>query len=1030
MMKQTQIRERLLSSSPWILSRGAALVAAFALCVGTLGAQRAARLPRHLFATAAEREPMQRWADSVYRTLSLEEQVGQLIMPIVYPSSDAARLSREVQRVRAGGWGGILYQKGLLSDQLTMDRRLQAACRVPMLIALDGEWGLYMRLKDAPRYPRNMGLGLQGSRQLIYDYGREVARQCRLMGIHINFAPDVDVNINPNNPVIGTRSFGEDPKAVAECALAYAAGLEDGDVLSVAKHFPGHGDTSEDSHHTLPTMAASKKRMKEVELLPFARYISEGYGGIMTAHLRVPAYEASSLPSSLSHKITTTLLRDELGFSGLVFTDGLEMKGVTGGKAKEIGVLALLAGNDVLLGPSSPEAMQAEVVSAVRDGRISADLLRDKVMRVLYYKWRLIVRPRAEVATPQTITRQIWTPEARQFARALWRASLHFVRSDKATMAALNRKEYAHIAVIQVGRNPAPLTERPRSTGRAGSRIDYYTWDEYAARAQGAGAYDLLLVQVFTPSATPVGRLEALASQTPMVVAYMTTPYKVPQRGEQHQAARAVLIAFEAAREAQQAVLDLLTGQAQEGLAPPTREPEGEDTYDPTTQLGSDAEPASVAREPQGQTLQSATASANLMPPTAQQFAAVDALALEGIRRGAFPGCQIYVAHRGQVVYNKAFGTLTGQVGGGPVSTEHIYDVASITKALATTPVVMHLLGEKRLSLSSPVSKYLPELRGTEAGSIRLDELLWHQSGLPAGYNFFRDLIDPNSYEGELIRSRPFPSGVRLVGQAWGNPHFDWLSQYISPKQDGAHAKVFARGLYISPQFKTQMMSRISEMTLRQRGGYRYSDLSFVLLQWVAERVSGQALDAYFQKYITAPIGAQVYYTPLERGVRTEQIVPSQKDDFLRKQVVRGTVDDETAACLGGVAGNAGLFASATELGKLCQLILQRGQWQGKQVLPRQTVEHFLTARGVGGRRALGFDRPKAGASNPAADSASPKTVGHMGFTGTVFWIDPANDLVFIFLSNRTYPTRQNGLLSRDRYRPRLHQLVYDALSL
>lgn len=1000
-----------------------------ALTLLSLGAQSKIQLPKHLFGMV-DRAEMNRWTDSVYRTLSLEEQVAQLIMPIVYPSSEASRLSSEEQRVRQGRWGGILYQKGVLADQLTMNQRLQAASRVPMLIALDGEWGLYMRLKDAPRYPRNMGLGYRGDRQLLYYYGREVARQCALMGIHINFAPDVDVNINPHNPVIGTRSFGEDPKVVAECALAYAMGLEDGDVLSVAKHFPGHGDTSEDSHHTLPLMGASKKRMKEVELYPFVRYIGEGLGGIMTAHLRVPAYEPSRLPSSLSHSITTELLKDQMGFSGLVFTDGLEMKGVTGGSAKEIGVLALLSGNDILLGPTSPEGMQAEIVSAVRDGRIAPEVIREKVIKVLSYKWRLIIRPRHEVATPSSIERSIWTPEARQFVRQLWQASIHTLRSDRATMSTLARGEYTRVAVIQVGKNPAPLSNRPRSTGKPGSKIEYYTWDEYAARSQSSNPHDLILVQIFTPNAIPTSRLEALAAQTPMLVVYMTTPYRVPQGGAIHRNAQGVFVAFEACREAQQAVLDLVVGQSQ--LLSTSPDPnDGEDTPDPTAHLGQpevkDGGHPDLAR---GQSLQSSVAAASLASPAVEQFSAIDQLALEGIRHGAFPGCQIYVAYRGQVVYNKAFGTLTGQLGGGQVSPEHLYDVASITKALATTPVIMHLMGQKKLNLSAPLSRYLPELRDVPLGNIRLEELLWHQSGLPAGYNFFRDLIDSTSYEGDLIRYCPFEGGVKLVGQAWGNPHFRFLPEFVAPTQDAVHSKVFARGLYISPRFREQMMSRMAEMRLSKRGSYRYSDLSFVLLQQVAERVSGVDLDSYFDKYIASPIGAKAYYRPLERGISQSQIVPAQKDDFLRNQVLRGTVDDETAACLGGVAGNAGLFASAGELGKICQLLLQRGLWQGRQVIPRQMVDLFMKSRGVGGRRALGFDRPKAGASNPAADSASPASVGHMGFTGTVFWIDPKHDLVFVFLSNRTYPSRQNSLLTRDRYRPRLHQLVYDALNL
>lgn len=997
------------------------------LILGTrsLDAQGLPKLPKYMFADV-DRHNMSHWVDSVYRSLDIEAQVAQLIMPIVYPSADAQRLQNETERIKRHQWGGILYQKGMMPEQLEMNQRLQSVSRVPMLIALDGEWGLYMRLKDAPRYPRNMGLGLRGDSQLLYNYGREVARQCRLMGIHVNFAPDVDVNINPRNPVIGTRSFGEDPSRVAESSIAYASGLEDGDVLSVAKHFPGHGDTSEDSHHTLPTVSASKKRMKEVELFPFVKYIKHGLGGVMTAHLNIPVYDSSSLPSSLSQRITTQLLKDELGFSGLVFTDGLEMKGVTEGGVKEIGVLALLAGNDILLGPTSPEAMHAQIVRAVREGRIARELIKEKVLKVLCYKWRLIIASKHQSTSASRIKEEVWTKEARTLQRNLWHTSLYTVRSDGEVLAELKKRTYKRIAVIQVGKNPAPLSNRPRSTGREGSRIDYYTWDEYTAKPQLSRGYALQLIQVFTPSVATQAKIESLSSSTPTIVAYMTSPYRVPDGGKKLKAPKLVLIAFEAAREAQQAVLDLLT--ANQIMTSKESESAEEDTHDPTANTGRlhterQASPPLDALQSMRSTIRSSSGAS-----TADRLATLDALAMQGIREGAYPGCQIYIAHRGQVVYNKAFGTLTGGVGATPLTKEHIYDVASITKALATTPVVMHLVGQKKVSLSAPLSMYIKEFAGTPVGNVRIQELLWHQSGLPAGYNFFRDLIDPSSYEGNLIRYSSFPGGVRLVGQAWGNPNFRWLDQYISSVPTAEHSRVFASGLYITPDFVSLMMKHIAEMNLKGRGSYRYSDLSFVLLQQVVERVSGMSLDVYLDKYITSAIGAKVFFNPLEHGVDKERIVPAQKDMFLRKQVLRGTVDDETAACLGGVSGNAGLFANASELGKLCQLILQRGQWQGKSIIPRQTVEKFITSRGVGGRRALGFDRPKAGANNPAADSASAQTIGHMGFTGTVFWIDPQNDLIFIFLSNRTYPTRQNNILSRERYRPRLHQLAYDAL--
>lgn len=364
---------------------------------------------------------VQHWVDSVYRSLDQRGRVAQLIMPIIYPRPEDTEAL--VARLRQEQWGGILFQKGFLADQRALTARLQKASNVPLLITLDGEWGLYMRLKDAPRYPRNKGLGDKQDLQLIEAYGAEVARQCRLMGIHVNFAPVVDVNSNPKNPVIGTRSFGTTPERVAACALAYGRGLERGGILSVAKHFPGHGDTSEDSHKTLPTVSASKERMERLELYPFRRYQEAGLGGVMTAHLRVPAYDPSGTPASLSPPITTKLLRDQLHFRGLVFTDALEMKGAQAGGVKSIAVAALKAGNDILLGPSQPNQALEDILLALRTGEVSTEMIEDHCKRILAFKYALIIKRAGGEATSSDIKKKIWTGEEASLRKRLWQVS-------------------------------------------------------------------------------------------------------------------------------------------------------------------------------------------------------------------------------------------------------------------------------------------------------------------------------------------------------------------------------------------------------------------------------------------------------------------------------------------------------------------------------------------------------------------------------------------------------------------------------
>ncbi len=409
----------------------------------------------------------------------------------------------------------------------------------------------------------------------------------------------------------------------------------------------------------------------------------------------------------------------------------------------------------------------------------------------------------------------------------------------------------------------------------------------------------------------------------------------------------------------------------------------------------------------------------------------LDSLAKLGLRLQAYPGCQIYALHHGKVIYDRAFGSMTrlGEKTGDPNNPFTIYDLASITKAAATTPALMLLVAEHKVNLNAPLLSYLPETKGSLLGMVTIRQLLLHQSGLPAGINFYTDLIDEESYEGALIRYKAFKGGVPLVGKAWGNPHFRFLDQYIASKRSEQHSLRFSPKKYIAPSFKDRMMERLLSVRVKANKSYHYSDLNFILLQQVIERVSQQGLDTFVQEHIYRPIGARLYYCPLEHGVKAEVIAPAQDDRFLRGEILRGTVDDEAAACLGGVSGNAGLFGSARELAKVAQLLLQHGVWEGKTIIPSRTVKLFTETLGAGGARCLGFDKPRKH-GGPTGELASHDTYGHQGFTGTCFWVDPRYDLVFVFLSNRTYPSRKNTVLIHERLRQNLQDLLYESLGI
>lgn len=515
--------------------------------------QAQVRYPKVLFKDVNQKA-MTHWVDSVFKTLNTEEQLAQLIMPIVYPSQNTQDIKREEQRFSKFKWGGILYQKGLMAHQLIMNKRLQQTNSIPLLIALDGEWGLYMRLKDAPRFPRNLGLGLAGDAQMLYEYGREIARECRLMGIHVNFAPTVDVNINPLNPVIGSRSFGSTPSVVSQLSEAYALGLEDGGVLSVAKHFPGHGDTSEDSHKTLPIVQATRKRLELVELAPFKHYINSGLGGIMTAHLRVPALENRSIPSSLSPNVCTDLLKKDLGFQGLIFTDGLEMEGVQTQSLGDIGVAALLAGNDILLGPASPEAQLNNLVLAYWDGRLPAKLIEEKVRKVLAYKYRLIISERPSTATAETINKLIWTSSAKNLQQKLWMNSLYTIYKAPEAQALLNSNKIQRIAVLDYGKSGFVVTQTP-ITGNNGQIINFL---DLPSLQQSYKDYDLIVINSYTTQRLPE-TIMAIANKRPTILNLYTTPFKF-KGADWIRSFLLVQLTMEATAEARRATLGKLLG--------------------------------------------------------------------------------------------------------------------------------------------------------------------------------------------------------------------------------------------------------------------------------------------------------------------------------------------------------------------------------------------------------------------------------------------------------------------------------------
>lgn len=955
----------------------------------------------------ADKARMVAWVDSVFNTLTPDERVGQLFTLITY--GDEAHRKEILAQVEKQSVGGIIFLKGAPLIQANLTNSAQKKAKVPLMISIDGEWGLAMRLAGTTRFPKNMMLGAIQNDSLLYLYGREMARQCRLMGIHVNFAPDVDTNTNPDNPVIGIRSYGESPELVSRKGIMYAKGLEDGLVLSVAKHFPGHGNTSADSHYTLPLVSESRERLNQYELVPFRDYIDAGLGGMMVAHLNIPALDTINQPSSLSEKITTGLLQDSLGFSGLIFTDGLTMKGVT--DEKDHCVRALQAGNDILLGPVNLVKQYEAVKKAVRDGDLSESLIDQKCRKVLEYKYLLNIDK-----TPipvDSLMIHLNTDYADWLNRKLNQKAMTLLKNESHIIP-LKELDERKIVAVSIG---APAGNVFHKTLKKYGKVPCYS----AADASALNAlkptldkYNTVIISVHTTKANVSETINKVCKGKETILTFFTTPYRMSAYQSSIEKAEGLVVAYEdtpLAREyAAQAIFGGIDMDARIPVSVKGLFKAGDGLDTPKTRLE-----YSVPEE---------------VGIKSEKLNEIEKIVQEGIDNEAYPGCQILIAKNGVVIYDKAFGTYEYGKDKEEVTTESIYDLASMTKAVATLPAVMELYDKKKISLNTPLSNYLPILKGTDKSKITVRQALLHESRLPSFIPYYVNAIDTTSYTGRLFSRKKTPMHkVQFDATTWSNPSFKYKKNLVSSEAKKNFVPL-ADGIYINKAYNDTILATIVKTPLRKRAGTMYSCLNFMLLKEVVESQSKEDLDTFLQKNFYEKLGMDMTaYNPLTRFDKS-QIVPTENDQFLRKQVVRGYVHDEGAAFAGGISGNAGLFSTANDIAKLCQMYLNGGTYGGEEYISKNTCNLFTKTTSAVSRRGLGFDKPETRTNklNPCAPSAPTSVYGHTGFTGTCFWVDPDNQMIFIFLSNRVYPKRTHNQLMKLSIRQRIQEEIYQAM--
>lgn len=981
----------------------------------TSSAQNTATVEPLLVYKALQDKDCRHWVDSIMDKLSFKEKVGQLFIYTIAPVDTKRNLELLREAVDTYKVGGLLFSGGRMQTQVDLTNRAQKQAKVPVMITFDGEWGLAMRLRGTPIFPRNMVLGCIRDNQLIYEYGSEVARQCRQIGVQVNFAPVADVNINPKNPVINTRSFGEDPIQVADKVIAYASGLEGGGVLSVCKHFPGHGDTDVDSHKALPVLPFTRERLDSVELYPFKKAIRAGLGGMMVGHLQVPVIEPiGGLPSSLSRNVVYDLLTDELAFKGLIFTDALAMKGVSGNGY--VSLQALKAGNDMVLAPRNLKEEIPAVLEAVEKGELTKEDIENKCRKVLTYKYVLGLKKKPHIQL-SGLEQRINSPQTRDLIRRLNLAAIT-VLNNKNHILPLHVDKEQTIALLEVGKpgeTEILAKQMSRYTSLARFRLRPNQTEEENQRLRDSLAtYKRIVVAVSEQRLAPYHSFfTKFAPESPAICLFFTPGKMMLQIHRAVSHASAVVLGHSHTSDVQRQVADILFAKA---------------TADGRLS-------ASVGG------LFPTGAGVTITPKTPLHFIPeeyglssallknIDTIALDGIQQGAYPGCQVVVLKNGHIMVDKSFGTYTGK-GSPRVESTNIYDLASLSKTTGTLLAVMKLYDKGRFNLTDKISDYLPFLQRTDKKDITIQEILYHQSDLPSWLPFYQETIDKDSYDGRLFSARKDAHHPVQIGTTtWANPKFKFKSEYISPVKTGDYTIQICDSLWLNRSFRKVIEEKIVEAPLKQKR-YVYSDIGFILLGMLVEQLAGMPMEAYLQREFYEPMGLErTGYLPLRRFAKSE-IVPSNKDRFLRKETLQGYVHDEASAFFGGLAGNAGLFSTAREVARVYQMLLNGGEIDGQRYLSKETCNLFTTEVSKISRRGLGFDKPDMEDSKKGnCTSGVPAEVyGHTGFTGTCAWVDPVNDLVYVFLSNRIYPNVTNRKLNQLHIRERIQEAIYGAM--
>jgi beta-glucosidase-like glycosyl hydrolase/CubicO group peptidase (beta-lactamase class C family) len=932
------------------------------------------------------------WVDSIYNQMTFEDKVGQLFMVAAYSNKDSVHTNAIKKLVRDYKIGGVIFFQGGPRRQARLTNQFQSLAKVPLFVGIDAEWGMSMRLDSTFRYPFNMTLGAIKDLKLVEKVGVAMAKESKRMGVHFNFAPVLDINTNPKNPIIGFRSFGENKVSVAEHAIALMNGTQGQGIFATGKHFPGHGDTATDSHYALPVVNASADHIEKVELYPYKRMFDEGLVSVMVAHLNVPSLEPrEGYPTSISQPVVTNLLKNEMGFDGLIFTDALNMKGASNFKKPgDIDLEAFMAGNDILLFAENVPLAVDKIRAAFQEGSISENRLAESVKKILRYKFKAGLN-RYKPVEEINLYNELNPKSNLSLQYELYENAVTVVKNEAVLpIRNLNQK----IAYVKIGedQNSAFVNTLKKYTDV--TEVSDVNTDSLLVKLAN---YETVIIGYHKSDKTwwksyefteaELQLIAKISEQKKVILDCFTKPYslsKIPN----FEAIEGVIVSYQNAEVAQEVSAELIFGAIEsKGKLSVSINEEYKAGHGLTTEnlnrLG--------------------FSTPENMGMSSEKLNQIEKLANKAIEGKMAPGMQILVARKGKVIYQKSFGYQTYD-NKTKVKNTDLYDVASLTKMVSTLPNVMQLYDRKKVNLETILGEMLPSFQGSNKAGITFKTLLSHYGQLQAWIPFYKATVGADK--------KP-------------------LERYYRKTAVPGFSKRVCDSLYLRDDYHDSIMKQIIDSPLLDKREYKYSDFTFIILKQYLEKKTGKSLDQLTYENFYQSLGMNnTMYNPLTKFDKSV-IAPTEEDTYFRQTTIQGYVHDMEAAMEGGVAGHAGVFSNALDVAKMMQLFLQKGHYGGVSYFSPETFDVFNTCHFCteGNRRGLGFDKPQLSGGGPTCGCVSKSSFGHTGFTGTIAWADPETEIVYVFLSNRTYPdSNLPNKLSKENIREDIQKVIQDAI--